>query len=506
MFFLLQFDFLAQPVKAAVFNPAKAPGSHIPRLLQQFKNLGLNTIFVEAQQQDFDVTAHALTVQWCRQLALKIVYRPGPFVSTFLPLGGVSGALFEGRAIQRRFDNPEFAQNAQDFIAHISAFLVENRDDIAAVQLDKNYFAQPGQAGFYEYLRMLYVRNGVYGPFIVQEDTEVEGLMGVSYIVSDASLCGESCFVGDILTGSQGTVVRKSSKTAYFNVIQDLIKSNSSFVLYGVYTGVNFKLDKQIQSPQINDFSQLIFANNKLSEDYFNLQEILGGLNSEESGEFDLQNFSSYLVNFGALRYQEFIKKGTFYNAISSESVDLKQNINKYTFRIEKNVLATLKVSQVNKNAQLYVNDTYLASFNKEIEITISSEDGIIQIVTFPAGYDNQPNSGMTGKIEFNSQEVHHITLETLDMFNYTLKESKADFWSGDGVYSSKISLQKKGFYVNLFGVKGYFLINGVMIGFSDGDKLYCPEDFVLEGVNEIIVIALENQFTLSIALLSELI
>ena len=183
-------------IRSGEMHPARIPREYWRHRLQLAKAMGLNTvsscIFWNAHEQEqgkFDFHSDSLDLgeylQTARQEGLWVFLRPGPYVCAEWDLGGLPWWLLRTLDIKLRCSDPRFTQPVQRYFHELAKVVrphtVENGGPILLVQIENEYGSYPRRDHDYlVWLRELWMKEGIHGPFITADGPTEDYLKGVT--------------------------------------------------------------------------------------------------------------------------------------------------------------------------------------------------------------------------------------------------------------------------------------------------------------------------------------
>lgn len=183
-------------IRSGEMHPARIPREYWRHRLQLAKAMGLNTVAScifwnahEPEEGKFDFHSDSLGLdeylQTAREEGLWVFLRPGPYVCAEWDLGGLPWWLLRTPDIKLRCSDPRFTQPVARYFGELAKVLrphtVENGGPILLVQIEDEYGSYPRRDHDYlVWLRDLWVKEGINGPFITADGPTEDYLKGVT--------------------------------------------------------------------------------------------------------------------------------------------------------------------------------------------------------------------------------------------------------------------------------------------------------------------------------------
>lgn len=183
-------------IRCGEMHPARIPREYWRQRMQFARAMGLNTIsfcvFWNAHEEEegkFDFKSGELDIgeylKIAREEGLWVFLRPGPYVCSEWDLGGLPWWLLRTPDIKLRCSDPRFTGPVERYFHELAKVIrphvVENGGSILLVQIENEYGSYPRRDHKYlVWLRDLWVKEGIKGPFITADGAAVRYLQGVT--------------------------------------------------------------------------------------------------------------------------------------------------------------------------------------------------------------------------------------------------------------------------------------------------------------------------------------
>ena len=183
-------------IRCGEMHPARIPREYWRQRLQFAKAMGLNTVsfcvFWNAHEEEegkFDFKTGELDIgeylKIAREEGLWVFLRPGPYVCSEWDLGGLPWWLLRTPDIRLRCSDPRFTHPVERYFHELAKVIrphmVENGGSILLVQIENEYGSYPRRDHDYiVWLRDLWMKEGIKGPFITADGAAEHYLQGVT--------------------------------------------------------------------------------------------------------------------------------------------------------------------------------------------------------------------------------------------------------------------------------------------------------------------------------------
>lgn len=183
-------------IRCGEMHPARIPRHYWRHRLKLAKAMGLNAVsfcvFWNAHEEEegkFDFKSGELDIgeylSIAKEEGLWVFLRPGPYVCSEWDLGGLPWWLLRTLDIKLRCSDPRFTGPVENYFHALAGVIhphmAANGGPILLVQIENEYGSYPRRDHDYlVWLRDLWVKEGIQGPFITADGADEHYLKGVT--------------------------------------------------------------------------------------------------------------------------------------------------------------------------------------------------------------------------------------------------------------------------------------------------------------------------------------
>ncbi len=184
-------------IRSGEMHPARIPPEYWRHRIQMAKAMGLNTVAIyvfwsahEPEEGRYDFTSAPRDIgrflRLAREEGLWVLLRPGPYCCGEWDFGGIPAYLLRYPGLKlRTLADAHYAKAVENYLRELAKVirpgLAENGGPILMVQIENEYGSYPRRDHAYlVWLRALWERAGVRGPFYTSDGAGEEFLKGVT--------------------------------------------------------------------------------------------------------------------------------------------------------------------------------------------------------------------------------------------------------------------------------------------------------------------------------------
>ncbi len=500
--------------------------------LLKLKACGLNTVSTycpwsahEPKQNTFDFSDNLNVkafLEICKELDIKVMFRPGPYICSEWDFGGLPWWLLKDANISIRSRDPKFLNPASTYIKRIlkevEPYFCNNGGPIVAIQIENGYASYGNDIKYLEALRDLVLETGFKGIIYTADGDSTTRLNALDVKgVWRTLMCGTSIeksldfmnvvqpnmpqMISELWSG-QGIKLKNPMRIrnieSLAQQIDAVLAKKNHIVLYmfhGGRTGFMSGASRMATSPYTPfvssyDTDALVDESGYLKPKYFAFRNVFLKYNPDASkypippnpektsyGNIEFTQYASMLENLENLT----TKTATSYKMLSMEDMDQGFGFIHYTTKIDKPLFAlNVKLQGIRDYAWVDFEGERKAEFSHNdtetsIDLQIPENGGKLDILVENQGRVNfsltmeENRKGIIGGVVLNNQMFHSnwtmrsLPLSNLEKISWKTIPNNSKKIKYPAFFKAKISIKEPKDTYLTFGKsgRGYCWING---------------------------------------------
>jgi len=493
-------------------------------------------------------------IRLCKKEKMWVLLRPGPYVCAEWDLGGLPSWLLKIPDIKLRCMDSRYISAVKRYIEALSRqvkpFLCTNGGPILMVQIENEYGSYGNDKVYLETLHQYWLKNGIDIPFYTADGP-------TPYMLEAGALKG--CAVGldsdsqqsdyDLAVKLNSNVPVFSSETypgwlthwneefatvdttSILNQVKYLLDNKRSFNFYVIHGGTNFGFwaganssSRTQYNPDITsyDYDAPITEQGQPTPKYFALRNLISKYVDYtipqipqipaciEIPEIKMQSLTSIWNNLPAPVQSA--------QPITMEALDQTSGFVLYRTKLVGHKSGNLMITEPHDYALVLLNNEFVDTVYRDKGIwnvklpKTEVKDPLLDILVEGMGRVNFAQflidrKGITDRVTLNGMTLMQWEIYSLPMSSEYIQNLKYSTQNlHDGVFfSGEFSVAETAdTYLDMSGYKkGVVWVNGHNLGryweVGPQKRLYCPADFMVKGVNKVVVFDLLTNKPLSI-------
>lgn len=488
-------------------------------------------------------------IDMCREEGMWVLFRPGPYVCGEWDLGGLPAYLIKDDVTPLRCTgNKQFMEAQTRYLEKIADMaiprLCKNGGPILMVQLENeygSYKSEHDELAYIEWLKDFWEKKGA-GPFYLSEGSSAHHLRFVPQGVAVGLDPADNAWqMQTALRVAPGVPVFSSETypgwlrhwgegnwTPSRNALRSVrwyMKDGVSFNLFVLHGGTSFGLtagantnpDGSKFEPDLTsyDYGSPIGENGNLTKEYFEYRDIItAALPPEADVPEPVQPVAGEIPPFSPVKRCSFgelaayaVAGAPFPQPRTLESVGQNQGIGVYQARIPAGPAATLRCD-AHDFAFVYMGQQFIGTLDRRLnqqslELPARAEPVNLRIVVDTFGHVNfskfmeKDRKGLVGPVLLGDAEVQDWSLQLMPLDKGVPQQGTAEASGPGALYRAEVQLvQPADTFLDMKDwQKGYVWVNGHLLGrywnIGPQERLYCPAEFLKEGVNTVEILDL---------------
>lgn len=505
-------------------HPARIPAEYWRHRIQMAKAMGCNIIsayifwnYHEEEEGvfDFETGNHNLAefLRIVQEEEMWLIVRPGPYVCAEWEFGGIPPYLLRIPDIKLRCMDPRYMAAAERYIGKlaevIKPFMITRGGPLLMIQIENEYGSYGNDRNYMMRLKEVWSNNGV----------------DIQTFTGDGPTTYSETYPGWLTHWGEQWVRPDTSKL--LKEVKFLMDNKKSFNLYVIHGGTNFGFTAGANSggkgyePDVTsyDYDAPISEQGQPTPKYMALRNLIGSylprgkklppipepIPAIELSAIGLQPFSS-IWNLlpqpvSSVQPKPFEAYGQDYGFILYKTELIGHKSGK------------LVITELHDYATVFLNGNYIGKIDRRlgensIEIPVSDvKNPVLEILVEAMGRINFAQhiidrKGITERVTLNGMtlmnwEVYNFPLNRKSI--YDLRSSGRNLNKPGVIFKGNFMVMEKGdtFFDLSNYTKGILWINGHNLGrywnIGPQQRLYCPDSWIKEGLNEVIIFDLHQ-------------
>ena len=541
-------------------HPERIPVQYWRHRIRMAKAMGLNTIAIyvfwnahEKEEGKYDFTTGNLdTAQFlriAREEGMWINLRPGPYCCGEWDFGGIPTYLLRYKDLKlRTLKDEHYTKAVENYYRELAKIvrpnLAENGGPILIVQIENEYGSYPRRDHDYMvWLRDLWVKNGVKGPFYTADGAGEGYLKGIVVAGAAVGLNTGTCEEHWALARRLNPGVPALSSEVYpgwlrhwgegnwgpsnpAGLIKFYMDTKKSFNLYMFHGGTNFGFTAGANNggagyePDVTsyDYGSPCNENGRTTPVYMAMRKQLAAYlpAGETLPEIPAEIPSMSVPKISVARvtglWEQLPKPVAVTKPVFFESLGQNQGMMVYRTKIAAGGKRKLTFANLHDYGQVFVDGKLIGTLDRrrgqhEIELPECATEATLEVLVEAMGHINftggmeSDRKGIYGDVKLGSETLKHwkmFPLPLKDEWIAGLTKTTAAPGRPGGIFAGQFTLNNVAdtFLDMSKWKKGVVWVNGHNLGrfWSIGpqQRLYCPAPWLKKGDNEIAVLDLE--------------
>ena len=501
-------------------------------------------------------------IKICQEEKMWVLLRPGPYVCAEWDFGGLPSYLLKIPDIKIRCMDERYLAAVKTYVDALSKEIVPLQCDhggpILMVQIENEYGSYGNDKQYLETLRKWWKQNGITVPFYTSDGPTAFMLeagnlagaaIGLDSGVSDADFAAAKkhnpdvpSFSGETYPGwltHWGEKWQRPDTNDLKKEVEYLLKNKRSFNLYVIHGGTNFGFTAGANAfsatqyqPDVTsyDYDAPINEQGQPTAKYFMLRELIS-----QYVDYTIPALPKPVKTIGIpaidMKYMTTIFNRlpvSFQSAqpVPMEAIGQNQGLMLYRTTLVGHKSGKLKITEPHDYALVFLNNKFIDTVYRDggnwtVDLPKTGvENPQLDILVEGMGHINFAQfmidrKGITDRVTLNGMTLMNWEIFSLPMdARYVKQAATADRGMSDRpcrFFKGSFSLNETGdTYFDLSAYsKGMVYINGHNLGrywnIGPQQRLYCPEEWLKKGENEIIVFDLLQMDAKSISGVGEL-
>ncbi len=544
-------------IRSGEMHPDRIPPAYWRQRIQMAKAMGLNTVAIyvfwnahEPKEGHYDFTSPARDIGRFLRLAheegMWVLLRPGPYCCGEWDFGGIPTYLLRYPDLKlRTLADPRYIKAVEHYLPRLAKvvrpYLAENGGPILMVQIENEYGSYPRRDHDYvAWLRELWIKNGVRGPFYTSDGAGEGFLKGVTlhgaavgldpgeseehWAIARKMNPGVPVFCSEIYPGwLRHWGEQNWSPTDLSRQVRFFMENKKSFNLYMLHGGSNFGFTAGANNggagyePDVTsyDYGSPVDEQGRPTPAYQALRNQLASYLPAGQGLPEIpapipaMSIPPIQPERWSGLWEQLPPPRPMEAPQPFESLGQNQGVMIYRTKISAGNRRELAFANLHDYGQVFVDGSLIGTLDRRLgqralELPACASDATLEILVEGMGHINftiameSDRKGIYGDVTLGSEvlknwQVYPFPL-TDDWAMKTRKTAAAQGRPG-GIFRARFHLDQPAdtFWDMSAYQKGVLWVNGHNLGrfWSIGpqQRLYCPAAWLKRGANELVVL-----------------
>jgi len=548
-------------IRAGELHPERIPADYWRHRIRMAKAMGLNALSVyvfwnahEPAEGQYDFSGGSLdTARFLRiakEEGMWVLFRPGPYCCGEWDLGGIPPYLLRRPGVKLRCMDPHYTRAVARYFHELAKIirpnLVKNGGPILLVQLENEYGSYPRRDRRYmEWLRELWIKEGVAGPFYTADGPGRHYLEGVvlpgvavgldtgtkeeHWKLAREMNPGVPVFASEVYPGWLRHWGESDWRpTDISRLLKFYMSAGKSFCLYMFHGGSNFGLTAGANSggkggyqPDVTsyDYGAPVDEQGRATPAYFKYRELLaarlpaGEKPPPPPGPVPVMRIAPVSLERWTGLWEHLpppvrVKEPTYFEALGQN-----QGLMLYRARIPAGGERTLTMANLHDYGEVFVDGKFIGALDRRlgrraIKLPACEKPAVLEVLVEAMGHINftiameSDRKGLYGEAKLGDTPIvdwEMFPFPLTDRWILSLGKTKPARPRPGGIFKGTFNLERAAdtFIDMSLYEKGYVWINGHNLGrywnIGPQYRLYCPAGWLKKGRNEIVVLDLRQ-------------